>query len=297
MNDLSERTILITGANTGIGRASAIALGERGATLFLACRTESKAAPVVEEIRAAGNEDVHFLPLDLGNLESVRACAELFLADEDRPLHVLLNNAGLAGTSGLTDDGFERTFGVNHLGHFLLTELLLKRLERSAPARIVNVASKAHYRAKGIDFEALHSPTTKSNALYRYQISKLANVLHAAELGRRLEGTGVTTYSLHPGVIASDVWRNVPWPVGPLMKLFMKSNADGAATSIHCAASAAAAKETGLYYDECKVTEPSKIAQDVALADELRARSLDLVGLAGSLDDEQNGDRRAHAGA
>lgn len=290
MSDLSGRTILITGANTGIGRATALALGKRGATLHLACRSPAKAAPVIDEIRAGGNDDVHFLLLDLGNLDSVRACAASFLEDTDRPLHVLLNNAGLAGTSGRTDDGFQRTFGVNHLGHFLLTELLLDRLRASAPARIVNVSSKAHYNAKGIDWDSLRSPTTTPKALPHYNVSKLANVLHAKELARRLEGTGVTTYSLHPGVIASDVWRNVPWPFGSLMKLFMKSSEEGAATSIHCATSDEAASESGLYYDECRVKEPSAVALDAALADELRERSVDLVGLGVSAADQKDGD-------
>lgn len=297
MSDLSGRTILITGANTGIGRATALALGERGATLYLACRSEAKAGPVLEEIRAAGNEDVHFLPLDLGNLDSVRACAASFLEDEDRPLHVLINNAGLAGTSGLTDDGFQVTFGVNHLGHFLLTELLLERLEASSPARIVNVASQAHYRAESIEWDALRSPTTKVSALHHYNISKLANVLHAKELARRLEGTGVTTYSLHPGVIASDVWRAIPWPFRPLMKAFMKSSEEGAATSIHCAASEEAARESGLYYDECEVKEPSALSKDDALADELRERSLDMVGLRASVADQEDQDARVDAAA
>jgi len=273
MSDLEGRTILITGANTGIGRATALALGKRGATLYLACRSEAKAAPVIEEIKAAGNDDVHFLALDLGDLASVRACAASFLAKEDRPLHVLLNNAGLAGHQGTTKDGFELTFGVNHLGHYLLTELLLERLEASAPSRIVNVASKAHYQASSIDWDALRKPTKTTTGLDEYQVSKLCNVLYAKELARRLEGTGVTTYSLHPGVIASDVWRKVPWPIRPLMTAFMKSNTDGAKTSIHCATSDAVSGESGLYYDECKVKDPLPLALDTALADELSKRS------------------------
>ncbi|MCB9593997.1 MAG: SDR family oxidoreductase [Sandaracinaceae bacterium] len=272
MTDLDGRTYLITGANTGIGRATALELGRRGATLYLACRTEAKTRPVMDEIRANGNDDVHFLPLDLGDLASVRACAEAFLA-EDQPLHVLINNAGLAGQRGLTKDGFEKTFGVNHLGHYLLTELLLDRLKESAPARIVNVASKAHYKARGIDWSALESPTKTTTGLDEYQTSKLANVLHAKELARRLEGTGVTTYSLHPGVIASDVWREVPWPFRSLMTMFMKSIEDGAKTSLHCATSEEAASESGLYYDESRVKEPNPVALKVALQDELRERS------------------------
>lgn len=277
MRDLEGRTIFITGANTGIGRMTASALAARGATLYLAGRSEARTAPVLEEIRAAGNDDVHFLALDLGSLASVRECAEAFLADSSRPLHVLMNNAGLAGASGRTVDGFEMAFGVNHLGHFLLTELFLERLKNSGPSRIVNVASQAHYEAKGIDWAALRQDKKSTTGMPEYRVSKLCNVLHAKELARRLEGSEVTTYSLHPGVIASDVWRRVPWPIRPIMTAFMKSAEEGAATSIHCAGSSEVADETALYYDECKVKEPSAVALDAGLADELRARSLEWV--------------------
>ncbi len=270
--DLSGRTILITGANTGIGRATAVALGARGARLYLAGRAEERMKPVMEEIRAGGNGEVFYLPLDLGDLESVRACATQFLETGD-PLHVLINNAGMAGQRGLTRDGFEQTFGVNHLGHFLLTELLLDRLKESAPSRIVIVASDAHYRAEQIDWNAVTQPTATTTGFPEYGVSKLANVLHAKELARRLEGTGVTVYALHPGVIASDVWRKVPWPIRPLMKMFMKSNDEGAQTSIYCATAPELASQSGRYYEECKEKEPAKLARDPELAKELWDRS------------------------
>lgn len=273
-NDLSGRTILITGANTGIGRAAAIALAKRGARLYLAGRSVARTQPVIDEIRAGGNHDVHFLALDLGDLASVRACAKQFLETGD-PLHVLIANAGLAGQRGLTKDGFERTFGVNHLGHFLLVELLLDRLESSAPSRIVIVASRAHKRVRRIDWDALTKPTKTLTGFPEYGVSKLCNVLHARELARRLEGTGVTTYALHPGVIASDVWREVPWPIRPVMKRFMKTNEEGAAVVVHCATAPELAGVSGRYYDEGRETEPSALARDDALADELRRRSLE----------------------
>lgn len=272
--DLEGKTILITGANTGIGRATAVALGRRGARLYLAGRTRQKMQPVLDELRAAGREDAHYLALDLEDLASVRACANEFLAT-GHPLHVLVNNAGLAGQPGLTKDGFERTFGVNHLGHFLFTELLLDRLKESAPSRIVNVSSRAHARCKGIDFDALKKPATTVTGMHEYQVSKLANVLHAKELARRLEGTNVTTYSLHPGVIASDVWRAVPWPIRPMAKWFMKSTEEGAATSIHCATAPELASASGRYYDECKEKKPNPLADDEALAKELWQRSVE----------------------
>jgi retinol dehydrogenase 12 len=271
--DLEGRTILITGSNTGIGRSTALALARRGASLYLAGRSEERMQPVVDEIRAAGNERVVYLPLDLGDLASVRASAERFLATGD-PLHVLINNAGLAGRRGLTKDGFEITFGTNHLGPFLLTELLLERLKQSAPSRIVNVSSRGHYSASRIDFAALTRPTATRAGLREYNVSKLCNVLHAKELARRLEGTRVTTYSLHPGVIASDVWREVPWPLRSLMKRFMRSNDEGAATSIWCATAAELAEQTGRYYDDCREKEPSALAENETLAQELWQRSV-----------------------
>jgi retinol dehydrogenase 12 len=273
--DLHGRTVLITGASSGIGRATAVALARRGASLVLAGRSEERHRGVLAEARAAGATVSH-LELDLGELRSVRTCAERFLA-LDRPLHVLLNNAGVAGSRGLSADGFERTFGINHLGHFLLTELLLERLRRSAPSRIVNVSSKAHYGPQGIDWAALREPTKSRTGFPEYAVSKLCNLLHAKHLGQRLAGSGVSSYALHPGVIASDVWRHVPWGLRQLMLLFMMSNEQGAATSLHCAASEAAATQTGLYYDGSKPEAPSPLADDATLQAALHERSLDWV--------------------
>lgn len=275
--DLSKSVILITGANTGIGKSTASALAARGAKLYLACRSESKTLPVIEQITAeSGNPEVHFLPLDLGDLDSVRACAVAFLATGE-PLHVLINNAGLGGQQGLTASGFEKAFGVNHVGHFLLTELLLERLKQSAPARIVNVASSAHFQAGGIDFDAVRRSTKAATAgLPEYAVSKLANVLFTQELARRLEGSGVTTYAAHPGVVASDVWRKVPWPVRPVMKLFMKSTEQGAETTVYCATSPDVAQESGQYYEDSKRKEPSEKATP-ELAAELWRRSAEWV--------------------
>ena len=274
---LTGRVALITGANTGIGRVTARELAAQGARVFIACRSATRAQPVIDEIRAAtGQAAVEGLALDLGDFASIRACAKAFLA-LDLPLHLLINNAGLAGARGLTASGFEMAFGVNHLGHFLLTQLLLDRIRRSAPARIVSVASKAHYRATGIDWNALRQSTRAITGFPEYATSKLANVLYSAELGRRLAGSGVTTYSLHPGVVASDVWRAVPWPLRSLIKLSMISTEEGAATTLHCATAAAVATESGLYYDHCRGKEPSQPAQDRALAADLWKRSEDWV--------------------
>jgi retinol dehydrogenase-12 len=276
MGDLDGRTFLVTGANTGIGRETASALAGRGAKVFLACRSESKTRPVIDEIVAqTGNGALEFLALDLGDLLSVRACAEAFLAAGE-PLHALINNAGLAGRRGITQSGFELAFGTNYVGSFLLTSLLLDRLRASAPARIVNVSSEAHYDASEIDFEAVRKPTKSLTGFPEYAVSKLANLLHAQELARRLEGAGVTTYALHPGVIASDIWRRVPWPVRSLMKLRMRSPREGARTSLYCATSPDVAGESGYYYDDTRRKEPGAGATR-ELAAELWNRSTDWV--------------------
>ncbi len=272
MGDLNDKTILITGANTGIGRATAGVLAGRGATVFMAGRSRIKTQPVIDDIAArTGNRRLTFLALDLGDLRSVRGCAERFLA-RGSPLHVLINNAGMAGRRGLSQSGFELAFGTNHVGPFLLTSLLLDRLRQSAPARVVSVASDAHYRVSGIDWRAVCEPTRTRTGFAEYSASKLANVLHSHELSRRLIGTGVTTYSLHPGVIASDVWRHVPWPVRPLMKLRMRSPESGAQTPVYCATSPEVADATGLYYQDLRPKPPGP-AVTPELCDELWERS------------------------
>jgi retinol dehydrogenase 12 len=272
MSELADRTFMVTGANTGIGRATAEGLAHRGARVYVACRSAAKGEARVEAITAAtGNDSVFFLALDLADLESVWACASEFLA-RGEPLHVLINNAGVGGAHGLTRQGFEMTFGVNHLGHFALTQSLLERLTDSAPARIVNVSSDSHYNARGIDFEALRRPARNVTALHEYAVSKLCNVLFTQELARRLAGTGVTSYALHPGVVASDIWRRVPWPVRPLIKRRMLSVTDGAATSLYCATSPDVAQASGRFYDKCAEREPSPVATP-ELATELWRRS------------------------
>ena len=266
---LSGRVALITGANTGIGLVTARELARKGARLFITCRDATTAQTAVERIRdASGNPHVEALQMDLSDFASVRACAQAFL-ERDLPLHLLVNNAGLAGQRGLTASGFELAFGVNHMGHFLFTQLLLERIKASAPARIVTVASRAHYRATGLDWDALRRRTRSRTTLDEYSNSKLANVLFSAELGRRLAGTGVTTYALHPGVVASDIWRAIPWPIRPLLKLGKISTEEGARTTLHCATAPALAQDTGLYYDQCRTRTPSAKGRDASLAAEL----------------------------
>lgn len=276
MRDLEGRFIVVTGANTGIGRVTAESLAARGAEVVLACRSEERTRPVLDAIAGAGGK-ARFAPLDLGELASVRACAAE-VAGMGRPVDVLVNNAGIAGQRGLTKDGFEVTFGTNHLGPFLLTVLLAPKLRAATRARVVNVASKAHYDAPGIDWDAVREPTRSLTGLPEYAVSKLANVLFTRELARRIGPSGVHSYALHPGVVASDVWRKVPWPVRPVMKLFMISTEEGAKTTLFCATSPELADHDGRYYDACREKRPSKVARDDALARELWDKSAEMVG-------------------
>ncbi len=262
MSDLAGRTFLVTGANTGIGYATAEALASRGGRVYLACRSAANGeAAVASLVSSTGNDAVAFLPLDLADLDSVRACAAGFLALGE-PLHVLVNNAGLAGRQGVTKQGFELAFGVNHLGHFLLTTALLGCLKASAPSRVVNVSSDSHYMARGIDFEALRRRGRGITGMPQYAVSKLCNVLFTQELARRLDGTGVTSYAVHPGTVASDIWRRVPWPIRPLITSRMISTTEGARTSLYCATSTSeeVARASGRFYDKCAEREPSKRA-------------------------------------
>jgi len=260
--ELAGRTILVTGGNTRIGRATAAGLPRRGGRVYVACRSQEKGRRAVADIVAAtGNAAVALLPLDLADLASVRRCAEKFLALGE-PLHVLINNGGVAGRRGITKDGFELAFGVNHVGHFALTTALLDRLADSAPARVVTVASDAHYEATGVDFEAVRRPTASITGIPEYIVSKLCNVLFSAELARRVQGRGITTYALHPGLVDSDIYRRLPWPIRPLIKLRLQmiSPDEGAKTSLYCATSASAAAASGRFYDNSREREPSEVA-------------------------------------
>lgn len=282
MTDLRGRSFIVTGANTGIGLVTARELAQRRANVVLACRSAEKTRPVIEALRQeTGNPEIGFVALDLGSLASVRRAADELLAG-GRPIHVLINNAGLAGSRGLTSDGFELTVGTNHLGPYLLTRLLLERIAASGdaatPARIVNVASKAHYGAAPLRFEGFQQPTRSRTGFDEYKTSKLCNVLLTAELARRAPAS-VRCYAVHPGVVASDVWREVPAPVRWVMKRFMISVEQGALTQLHCATAPELAGETGKYYDERKAKAPSAQAQDPALARALWERSAELVGL------------------
>jgi retinol dehydrogenase-12 len=276
---LRGKVAMVTGANTGIGEATARALAAAGMRVILACRSAEKAEAARARIAAAvPGATLELHPLDLSSLARTRESAAAFLARET-PLHVLVNNAGLAGQRGITADGFEVHFGVNHLAPFLFTLLLEERLKQSGEARVVNVASRAHQRVKALDWAALRQPTRTRTGFHEYAVSKLCNVLASAEHARRLAGTDVHTYALHPGVVASDVWREVPWPFREIMKLWMVSNEEGAQTSVYCATSPEVAADSGRYYDRSRAVPTAPLGADATLARTLWERSLGWAGL------------------
>jgi NAD(P)-dependent dehydrogenase (short-subunit alcohol dehydrogenase family) len=276
-NSMKDKVVLITGATSGIGRVTALELARSGADVFVACRSLEKAeslTSIVKENNFAGR--VEILPLDLSDFESIKACAHIFL-QKNLPLHVLINNAGLAGQPGLTRQGFQMTMGVNHIGHFLLTQLLLPVLKQSAPSRIVNVSSRAHFHSTGIDYANIKNPTSSKLGIKEYCDSKLANLLFTKELSVRLKHTGVSSYAVHPGVVSSELWRGIPSLPRGFIKLFMISSERGAKTTIYCATSVRASFESGMYYSLCKAKTPSLIAQNEEAASELWVRSLEWV--------------------
>ncbi len=274
--DLAGRHAVVTGANTGIGRVTAEQLAARGARVVLACRSEEKTRPVIDSIRAAGGQ-AEFARLDLANLDSVRACASA-LAAGAAPIDVLVNNGGVGGQRGTTADGFELMFGTNHLGHFLLTVMLMDRLRAAERPRVVTVSSKMHFDAHGIDFERVRRRTRSFTGMPEYRVSKLANVLFTKELARRLGPSGPHSYAVHPGVVASDIWRRIPWPIRPLVTRRMLTNEEGAATSLYCATSPDVADHTGRYYTRCREKAPSPLAEDPELAARLWKKSVEWTG-------------------
>ena len=275
---MTGKTVLITGASAGIGKATALELAARGADLVLACRDLDKAGKARAEIQArTPAARVDLATLDLGSLRSVRACAQKLIADYPR-IDVLINNAGVfPPTLRKTEDGFEEQIGVNHLGHFTLTNLLLEKLVASAPARVVCVSSMMHAGGK-IDFASFRAPA-KYSAYAAYRQSKLANILFANELARRLAGRGVTSNSLHPGGVATEITRDASLVVRAFARLMFTTAEKGARTSVYLACSPEVAGVTGRYFVSCKEAKTDPLAQDEALARELWNDSAKLVGL------------------
>jgi NAD(P)-dependent dehydrogenase (short-subunit alcohol dehydrogenase family) len=254
---------MITGPSSGIGRATAIEMGRLGFHVVAAARSEERTRPVIDQIQADGGS-ADYLHLDLTSLASAQGAAREF-EDTGRRLDVLINNAGVGGTRGVTEDGFEIHFGVNHLGHFMLTHHLRRTFE--SRARIVVVSSEAHRGANGIDFNKVQERGNWLRSWSAYGVSKLANILFAKRLAELQPDW--RTYSLHPGVVNTNIF---PAGTGILFRNRLTPE-EGARTSIWCATSPDLADQSGRYYSHQQEREPSAIARDDDLATELWRRS------------------------
>ncbi|TSA37194.1 MAG: SDR family oxidoreductase [Porphyromonadaceae bacterium] len=269
---MESKIILITGANSGIGKATATALAEMGARVVMMSRDLVKGEKARQEvIRVSKNNQVDLMQCDLASMISIRRFAAEFIAKYPR-LDVLINNAGIFTDKRMeTADGFEYQIGVNHFGHFLLTLLLLDLLKRSSPARIINVSSGAHFGGK-IDFDDIQLQH-KYSAWKSYAQSKLANVLFTYELAHRLSGTGITVNCLHPGFVKTRFAFNREsekpnWMI-KLMKPFTIPPANGAETSVYLAASPEVEGVTGKYFAKRKEKASSKTSYDLVVAEKL----------------------------
>lgn len=205
---IDGKVVVITGANTGIGKETAIDLAKRGGKIYIACRNKERGEEALKQIKETSeSENVHFLQLDLASMESIRQFSKRFHELETQ-LHILINNAGvMAIPKSQTKDGFEMQIGTNHMGHFLLTNLMLDLLKQSAPSRIINLSSLFHWYGR-INKEDLNSEKSYWRWL-AYGQSKLANILFTRELAKRLEGSGVTANSCHPGAVNTELMRDV----------------------------------------------------------------------------------------
>ncbi|NNH69187.1 SDR family NAD(P)-dependent oxidoreductase [Nocardia uniformis] len=276
------RMILITGATSGVGRAAALQLGEQGHHLVLVGRSPDRLATTAAAVRAAGAGAVDALECDMGSLDQVRQLAKTVQANYSR-IDVLANNAGgFHMTRTETEDGIEATFAVNHLGGFLLTELLLDLLLHSSPARILFTSSVMHFGAH-LDFDDL-SLRRGYSPQRAYSASKLANILYVRDLGRRLEGTGVTANAFHPGAVATNIWDSAPWLVRPALSLvkrvFMISPEEGGRRLTFLATDPEVGAVSGGYFQRDRVKTPGRAARDDAAARRLRRACEELTGLA-----------------
>ncbi|XP_061565305.1 retinol dehydrogenase 13-like [Cololabis saira] len=286
---INGKTVVITGANTGIGKATARELAQRGGRIIMGCRDMEKCEEAAKEIRGNTlNPHVYACHLDLASMKSIREFAER-IKREEKNVDILINNAGVMRCPAWkTDDGFDMQFGVNHLGHFLLTNLLLEKLKESAPSRVIILASLAHIIGK-IDFDDLNWEKKKFDTKQAYCQSKLANVLFTRELAKRLQGTGVTVNAVHPGVVATELGRHTglhqsqfsSFMLGPFFSLLVKSPELGAQPSIYLAVAEEMEGVTGQYYDVMTEKEPAPQALDDETAIRLWKVSSRLVGLEG----------------
>lgn len=280
--NIEGKHVLITGGNSGIGKATAEELARRGAEVTITARNPERGASAAQEITTSTGKAVGVEPLDLASLDSIRAFATRFSLDR---LDVLINNAGvMTGKRLETPDGFEWTFGVNHLGPFLLTNLLTDLLVAGEASRVITVSSENYRRAEdGLDFDDLQA-TRRFNSNMAYAASKLANVLFTIELDRRLAGRGLAAKALHPGVVGTSFAQGPEGSklMGVMMRVlkpFLATPAKGAATSVHLATAPDEEIGRGLYWADGDVKERTPIASDEAAARRLWDVSAELVGL------------------
>ena len=277
---IRSKTCMITGATSGIGRASALELGRMNARLILVCRNRERGEELVNEIQRAGNPEVELMIADLESQAQIRKLAADFLATK-QPLHVLMNNAGVFNMKrAVTSDGIEEVFAVNHLAYFMLTLLLLDRIKESAPARIINISSDLHQRAT-IKFDDLGGERSYGG-MSSYAQSKLGNVLFTYELARRLAGTRVTVNCVHPGAVATNLANHNGAIVGTAWKVmgaFMKSPDTGARTQVYLASSPEVEGVTGRYFIDSKEARSSAESHDANIARRLWEVSAQMTGL------------------
>lgn len=272
--------MIITGANTGIGKETAVDLAKRGGKIYIACRDRKKSEEALKEIKSRSKSfHAYQLELDLASLESINEFSSHFHKLEPH-LHILINNAGvMACPKTLTKDGFEMQLGTNHLGHFHLTNLLLDLLKASSPSRIVVVSSSGH-KLSGLMKNDLMGEKSYSK-LKNYGQSKLANILFTLELAKQLQGTGVTVNSLHPGIVQTELGRHMSSWLRPIyrrvLKPLYKTAIEGAQTQIRLAVDPELEKISGKYFNDCEVTEPARHAQSESDAAWLWERSNELV--------------------
>ncbi|CAL1538790.1 unnamed protein product [Lymnaea stagnalis] len=285
--DLSGKTVIITGANVGIGYYTALDLARRNARVILACRNKEKAEQARDEIISkTGNKNVVVRIVDLCLMRSIRNFAKEIIDEEPR-LDILINNVGVVNEGKakvLTDEGFERLFAANYFGPFLLTNLLLDLMKKSAPSRIVNLSSTVN-KYGTIEFDNLQAEK-KFKHHHRYFDSKLAVILFTRELAKRLEGTGVTANVLHPGSVATQLLKHmfviIRIPVQTFIKIFCKTGEEGAQTSIYLAVSEDVKDVSGKYFVDCKIQEngANPLSRNMEVAEKLWRISEDLTGLA-----------------
>ncbi|XP_065363272.1 retinol dehydrogenase 11-like [Calliphora vicina] len=278
---LEHKVVIITGCNTGIGKEIALDLARRGARVYMACRNYEKCEQArLEIISRTGNPQVFNRSLDLSSLASVRRFVKNFLLQEHH-LDILINNAGVLGVKhSLTSDGFEQHLAVNHLGHFLLTNLLLEALKNSPSGRIVVVSSIIHFMAS-INKEDLQGERNY-NKMQAYAQSKLCNILFTRKLALLLKGSKVTVNCMHPGVVRTEIWRNdalLGFLNALLSRLLLRSPKGGAQTALYLAIDPGVEGKSGDYYDRMKVAQISTKAKDSELAEWLWRESAKLVDL------------------